>query len=151
MTSHVPALKEEEIARVLQSARSISTHLDAQTRTGRGSTSLGSSQSRAGAAERFPDLNRASKPDDAAKNPYFNPCPSPRHLIRDEEAEYEPIERRLFIHAAEERFEWREVHRWPGIPIKWEGCSPGCLAVLEQDEEEEWTLEEEDEEAEGTE
>lgn len=143
MSAHIPAIDEEGISRVLQSARSISTHLDAQAKSA-GSGARRSSQSRT--KDLFPNLNRATKADDAAKNPYFNPCPSPRHRIRDADAQYEPVTRQLYLKPAEERIEWREVHRWPNIPIKWSGCSPGCLLFLEQDEDEDWTLDEEDEE-----
>lgn len=142
MSAHIPAIDHEGISRVLQSARSISTDLDARTKTsGRNPSSTHPSRT----ADLFPNLNRATKPDDAAKNPYFDPCPNPRHNIRDVNAEHDPIVRRLYLHAAEERIEWREVHKWPNIPIKWKGCSPGCLLFLEKDEEDEWALDEEDE------
>ena len=84
----------------------------------------------------FPRSNRPASPEDASANPYFYSCPSPRHLASG------TAHRHLFLHHAEERIEWREVFGIPGrLPVKWLGCSPGCLAFLEEDEEEGWTLE----------
>lgn len=74
--------------------------------------------------------------DDASLNPYFEPCPSPRHAEYDEHAEpHSRPTRRVFLHAAEERIEWREVLGLKEkLPIRWKGCSPGCLDFLEVDE-----------------
>lgn len=78
-------------------------------------------------------------PDDASTNPYYNPCPSPRHLEWDVAADAHRQTRRVFLHPAEERFEWVEIAKTKDIPIQWLGCSPGCLAFLE-DEEDDWPL-----------
>jgi hypothetical protein len=48
----------------------------------------------------------------------------------------------LYVEPAEERIEWRDVHGLARLPIKWKGCSPGCLTFLEEDEEEDWAFEE---------
>ena len=89
----------------------------------------------------FPLSSRPFPPDDASKNPYYYPCPSPRHL------EYEAImgpraSRHLFVQPAEERIEWKKL-LGQEVPIRWKGCSPGCLAFLEADEDE-WELSDED-------
>ncbi|TYJ53078.1 hypothetical protein B9479_006310 [Cryptococcus floricola] len=65
--------------------------------------------------------------DDASTNPYYDFCPSPRHL----ESDLVPT-RHLFLHPAEERVEWRDFAGQKNLPIRWKGCSPGCLAFLEQ-------------------
>lgn len=74
--------------------------------------------------------------DDSSLNPFFEPCPSPRHSEYDDEAM--PMlrpSRRVFLHAAEERLEWREVLGLnEKLPIRWKGCSPGCLDFLEKSE-----------------
>jgi hypothetical protein len=44
--------------------------------------------------------------------------------------------RRLFLDPAEERFEWVEICGQKNLPIRWLGCSPGCLAFLDKDEDE---------------
>lgn len=40
--------------------------------------------------------------------------------------------RRLFLRAAEERLEWTTICGQKDLPIRWKGCSPGCLEYLEQ-------------------
>jgi len=90
--------------------------------------------------------HRSAPPDDASTNPWFYPCPSPRHSrfeAADRDAITNRTTRHLFLHPAEERIEWREICGQSGLPIKWMGCSPGCLAFLDEDEEGEWTIEEE--------
>ncbi|KAK8847615.1 hypothetical protein IAR55_005474 [Kwoniella newhampshirensis] len=87
----------------------------------------------------FPWSHRAAEPDDASLNRYYYPCPSPRHLELDRHCAVQPT-RHIFLHPAEERIEWREVFKVSGLPVRWLGCSPGCLAHLENEEEEEWTL-----------
>ncbi|WVQ75814.1 hypothetical protein IAR50_005447 [Cryptococcus sp. DSM 104548] len=66
--------------------------------------------------------------DDASTNPYYDFCPSPRHLEND----LAPT-RHLFLHPAEERVEWRDLVGQKNLPIRWKGCSPGCLTFLEQE------------------
>ena len=84
----------------------------------------------------YPRSNTAPLPDDAAANPFFEPCPSPRHHeIR--QTPYGQVRRALFLRAAEERLEWRDVFGIPDLPIQWRGCSPGCLDFLDDDE---WDL-----------
>lgn len=46
----------------------------------------------------------------------------------------------LFVHPAEERIEWREVFGIPDLPVRWVGCSPGCLDFLEREEEDGFEL-----------
>lgn len=97
--------------------------------------------------ERFPASHKVPPPDDAATNMYYQPCPSRRHLEYDESGA-EPLPRRIFLHAAEERVEWRDVHGMKGLPVLWQGCSPGCLSFLEEDEDEDedWLPEEDEDE-----
>ncbi|WWD21689.1 hypothetical protein CI109_106175 [Kwoniella shandongensis] len=83
----------------------------------------------------FPRSHRPVEPDDASLNQYYYPCPSPRHL-----EQVSATRRHLFLHPAEERIEWREVFGTSNLPVRWRGCTPGCLAFLEE-EENEWTLE----------
>lgn len=84
----------------------------------------------------FPSTSDMPQPDDAAGNPYYNPCPSPRHLEWNVDSEANRPTRQVFLHAAEERFEWVEIAKAKNIPIQWLGCSPGCLAFLDDNEEE---------------
>jgi hypothetical protein len=58
--------------------------------------------------------------------------------------------RRLFLRAAEERLEWTTVCGQKDLPVRWKGCSPGCLEFLEHGhaseiEDEMWGLSDEDE------
>jgi len=61
--------------------------------------------------------------EDAAGDPYFSPCPGERHEGRE----------MFFLQAGEERMEWCSI---PGAgkgdlyPVKWAGCSRGCLDHL---------------------
>lgn len=92
----------------------------------------------------FPQTHRPSAPDDAAKNPYYYPCPSPRHRLTDATEPWGQSgpSRRLFLHSAEERLEWTTVFGQPNLPVRYLGCSPGCLAFLEDEQEDEelWGL-----------
>ena len=110
--------------------------------------SLGLARTGAIKVDPFPRSHRPSPPDDASTNPYFYPCPSPRHLEYDENADGNTVRptRHLFVHAVEERLEWRDLFDAGQLPIRWKGCSPGCLDFLEE-EEEDWGLDEEDEDA----
>jgi hypothetical protein len=64
--------------------------------------------------------------DDAAKNPYFSPCPNPAHE--------QVFTRKVYVGTpAEERIEWARVSGADKeVPIKWKGCSVGCLQFLEE-------------------
>jgi len=58
--------------------------------------------------------------------------------------------RRLYLRAAEERLEWTTICGQKGLPVRWRGCSPGCLDFLEHGqaseiEDEMWGLSDEDE------
>lgn len=101
------------------------------------------STQRVARTDRFPASHKVPPPDDASTNMYYNPCPSPRHMEWNADEGEEPLSRRIFLHPAEERFEWREISGFKGLPIRWLGCSPGCLSFLEVDEEDEedWPVE----------
>ena len=87
----------------------------------------------------FPRSNKSPLPDNAASNPFYEACPSPRHReVRP--TPYGQALQSLFLKAAEERVEWREVFGIADLPILWRGCSPGCLDFLEHDE---WDLDSE--------
>lgn len=138
----IPQICEKDLRRVLQALRSASYHFrHGKTDFPRGSPSpgLGSSAK----VDPLPRSHRTPPPDDGSLNPYYNPCPSPRHLEYDPTSSAIRPSRHLFLHPAEERIEWREVFGESSLPIQWVGCSPGCLAFLEHDEEDEWSLGEE--------
>lgn len=146
----VQNLDERDCARILQALRSACIAASRQT------TSLharrDSTSSKTGPSNReslFPTTSRPLRPDDAAENPYHNPCPNPAHR---ESATSEPpvMSRRLYLRAAEERLEWTTTCKQKDLPIRWKGCSAGCLAFLEhglvdEDEDELWGLSDEDE------
>lgn len=120
----VPSLPPSDVARMLQCLNSAYV---AATQ----------SPKRRRLTEPFPRSYHAPPPDDASTNPYYYPCPSPRHN-EWESGHQSPspvkLERRLFLHAAEERFEWTEVFGEKDLPIQWLGCSPGCLAFLDEED-----------------
>ncbi|KAG9048797.1 hypothetical protein FS837_011999 [Tulasnella sp. UAMH 9824] len=76
-----------------------------------------------------PATSRDVNDDDAGMNARYNVCPSPNHLSRT-----------MFVDHGEERFEWIKdvvevvVSDLPGgaVPIRWRGCSAGCLGFLEK-------------------
>ncbi|KAL7419129.1 hypothetical protein Q5752_005965 [Cryptotrichosporon argae] len=128
----IPQLSEDDLARTLQALRS------AGAAYAQGSVLRSSMTSATLRLDPFPRSYHTAPPDDASLNPYYSHCPAPKHLEVDNYAELR-MERRLFLHAAEERIEWRTVCGNNDLPIQWQGCSPGCLAFLEEDEDE-WGL-----------
>lgn len=73
--------------------------------------------------------------------PCLSECPSPRHrVVQPGEAYRKPV----YIVHAEERFSWEKevagqrVGGEQGVPIRWRGCSPGCLDFLESTFDEGW-------------
>ncbi|GHJ84037.1 hypothetical protein NliqN6_0439 [Naganishia liquefaciens] len=64
--------------------------------------------------------------DDAAKNPYFSPCPNPAHE--------QLFTRKIYVGApAVERIEWARVNGADKeVPILWKGCGVECLQFLEE-------------------
>ncbi|WVQ98266.1 hypothetical protein IAU59_005389 [Kwoniella sp. CBS 9459] len=137
----IPSSSVKDLGRVLQVLRTASTHFQHKRRTGLGSSSLHSH------TDPFPRSHRPPSPDDATINPFFYSCPSPRHLEREIISDVDNIttvipSRRIFLHPAEERIEWREVCGTKDLPVRWMGCFPGCLDFLEHedDEEDEWMI-----------
>ena len=139
----IPNISEIDLRRLLQALKSAGA-MHSQPASdlhlgGANASFLGVTQFR---LDPFPRSNRDAVPDDASTNPWYYPCPSPRHL----EYDVSPIgtafkrDRHLFLHAAEERIEWREVFGIPGLPIAWSGCCPGCLAFLEEEEGANWDM-----------
>ncbi|WVF69583.1 hypothetical protein IAT40_004361 [Kwoniella sp. CBS 6097] len=139
----IPSSSPQDLARVLQVLRTASTHFQHKRRTALGSSALHSH------VDPFPKSHRPPPPDDALTNPFFYSCPSPRHLERENISDTDNLtmpmvvpSRRIFLHPAEERIEWREVCGTKDLPVRWMGCSPGCLDFLdhEDDEEDEWMI-----------
>lgn len=116
-----PSLRDKGLGRILQAVRSACTSM---------------ARERAG-VDFFPRSNEVLRPDNASDNPYYRPCPSPKHQEWQQgEEENVRVTRRIFLDAAEERFEWVTVAGVPNLPIQWLGCSPGCLDFLEDDDDE---------------
>jgi hypothetical protein len=126
----LPVVAVDDLRRVVQTVKSGCDSGGSQRRA----------STRAVLLDRFPVSHRVPPPDDASGNMYYSPCPSPRHLQYDQESGEEPLPRRIFLHPAEERVEWCAV-AGERLPIRWMGCSPGCLSFLEDKEEDEWTVE----------
>lgn len=76
-----------------------------------------------------------TRPQRLRKRPCISVCPSPKHLIL---APGEVYRKPIFVTHAQERFTWekevagQKVGGDNGIPIRWRGCSWGCLDHLEQ-------------------
>lgn len=119
-----PSLRDKGLSRILQAVRS------ACASAGKGAAS----------ADFFPRSNEVLPPDNASENPYYCPCPSPKHQEWQQgDNEGVRVARRIFLDPAEERFEWVTIAGVPNLPIQWLGCSPGCLDFLEEDEgDDEW-------------
>lgn len=127
----MPFVPVHDATRVLQAVKSACTAASRGSDGGRGSRRVNP----------YPRSHLTPEPDDASANPYYYACPCPRHQEWDEHSP-QPLDRpirRVFLHAAEERFEWLEVAKTPDLPIKWLGCAPGCLAFLDTDQDE-WQL-----------
>nr|ODN75642.1 hypothetical protein L203_06511 [Cryptococcus depauperatus CBS 7841] len=131
MHEMIPNITEEDIKRILQLFRSFSNELVRQRRA--------QPLKFQDFADPFPRSHRAPPPDNASDNPYYYHCPSHRHFEMDTETSCSPS-RHLFLQSAEERVEWREIFGEKNLPVRWKGCSPGCLAFLE--DEEEWSIDE---------
>jgi len=147
------SLSEQDCARILRATRSA---CNAVPRKGvdpdsihgrRGSTASDVASNNNGSL--FPSTLRPPRPDDAAENPYYDPCPNPLHK---ESSTSEPpvMTRRLYLRAAEERLEWTTICGQKNMPVRWKGCAPGCLEFLEHGhaseiEDEMWGLSDEDE------
>jgi hypothetical protein len=72
--------------------------------------------------------------EDAADNPFFSPCPNPRHYRREGTGDA-PLSKWVYLQApAEERIQYVEVAGEKNIPIRWEGCYRGCLDFLVEPE-----------------
>lgn len=122
----MPCLPLADVRRVLQAVKSACT-TGVQHPWRRGSLAT--------RADPFPRSHLVPLPDDASANPYYNPCPSPRHqAAQSTSSAMDTPSRRLFLHAAEERFEWVTICGHDNLPIRWLGCSPGCLAFLDTED-----------------
>jgi hypothetical protein len=107
----LPVVAVDDLRRVVQTVKSGCDSGGSQRRA----------STRAVLLDRFPVSHRVPPPD-------------------DQESGEEPLPRRIFLHPAEERVEWCAV-AGERLPIRWMGCSPGCLSFLEDKEEDEWTVE----------
>ncbi len=135
----IPAVPSNDLRRVLQALKSCSQAHNRHRDKRRGMAALGVGSR----PEIFPQSTRPCPLDDASENPYYYPCPSPKHLEYSTDGDGDRPTRYLFIHPAEERIEWLKVLDQE-VPIQWLGCSPGCLDYLEEEEEEEWGFSDEE-------
>lgn len=136
--AHLPQISPVDCALILQTLRS----------------SAAEANKRPGASFRDNPLpqqsHKAPPSDDASTNPYFYPCPSPRHLEYSGSFSAGQTTRQIFLHPAEERIEWRAVLDHASLPIQWYGCSPGCLDFLEHNDDQphaaddQWGLDDDD-------
>lgn len=128
----MPALQLQDVGRVLQCVRSACASASHAPPNRRRSSTLHR-------PDALPRSFLVPEPDDASTNPFYYPCPSPRHRdsVDQHQSPSDPPARRVFFDAAEERFEWVEICGEQHLPILWRGCSPGCLAFLDEEEEEE--------------
>lgn len=64
--------------------------------------------------------------ENASRNPFYSPCPNPDHVAVGTGLSY-------YLEPMEERFVWQAVWGSGGeeYPIKYEGCSKGCLTFLD--------------------
>lgn len=131
----ISVFDEKACPRILQAMRSASNtasrKASSYTHGRRASTSANIGLT--GGADIIPKTRQPPRPDDAADNPYYQACPNRRHL-ESTSSEHPLATKRLFLHAGEERLEWRTICGQANLPIKWLGCSPGCLDFLEQDD-----------------
>jgi len=78
---------------------------------------------------------------DASLNMTYSTCPSPHHRGK--------LRPSVFHDSVEERIEWRTdiagVKLAEMVPLRWRGCSQGCLAFLERDNAELGTMDTTDE------
>lgn len=125
----IPCIGRDDLARVLQVLHSAGSafgrHRDKRSEV----SHLGYRAAQSARVNPFPHSTRTRPVDDAARNPYFYPCPSPYHSSG----------KRFFLNAAESRLEWRDVFGHKDLPVRWNGCSPGCLSFLEE-EEDDWSI-----------
>lgn len=126
----IPVIPQPDLRRIVQALKSADrARQEARTTSRYGA--LGPMSSSAGDA--FPRSHRTAPPDDAAINPYYSACPSPRHLEYEDESVADRPSRHLFLYPAEEMIEWVEINGTKDLPIRWQGCSPGCLQYLLED------------------
>jgi hypothetical protein len=69
--------------------------------------------------------------EDAADNPFFAPCPNPRHYRYDGSGDAPKVSKWIYLHEpVEHRIQYIDLAWGKAIPIKWEGCARGCLDFL---------------------
>ena len=140
--SRLPFLPDPSLARILQTLKSSSTA--GATRPIKYHTHHLSVSDLENRSDPFPQSHRTPPPDDASTNPYFSACPSDRHMILPENTA-ERFTRHLFLSPSEERIEWIDLLQEKGLPILWQGCKRRCLDFLEMEEDDDWTIDEDDE------
>jgi hypothetical protein len=145
----IPVLDERACSRALQAMTSASNAASRKSPNhANGRRASTASIARSSGADLIPKTHKPPVPDDAAENPSYNPCPNKRHLESNNPGQHLAT-KRLFLNAAEERLEWVIICNQANLPIRWIGCSPGCLAFLEQEDvggsdDELWGLSEEE-------
>ena len=142
--SRIPFVPKQDLRRCLQAAKSASlaSHKESVGRKRSAFAVLGVSPSPIKPLPYPSSSPFVEAPDDASENPYYSPCPSPRHFEHVTTFGTAPARpsRRLYLHPAEERLEWCELFGHSDMPVRWRGCSPGCLSFLEADDEDDWGL-----------
>lgn len=129
LQKHLKHLKLRDCARVIQVLRSAS---DAkQTRSyDQGVPGMTATVDR----KRLQKTQRnreTSLEEDAADNPFFAPCPNPRHYRYDGSSDIPKVSKWIYLHQpVEQRIQYVDLAGEKAVPIKWEGCAPGCLDFL---------------------
>lgn len=128
LITRVRCLSMTEATAVIASAKAAYRHSSSSRKHDDGIPKPAFSGARASSASfRTSELATADEPlDDAAKNPYFSPCPNPAHE--------QVYTRKVYVGApAVERIEWARVSGADKeVPILWKGCGVGCLQFLEE-------------------
>lgn len=133
LRKHLKHLSLEDCARVIQALRSASDAKQAR------SYDQGLPENISSPARRRLQKHRrereTSLKEDAADNPFFAPCPNPRHYRREEASDTPRLSKWVYLQSpAEARIQYVEVAGEKNIPIRWEGCCRGCLDFLVEPE-----------------
>jgi len=132
---HLKHLKLEDCARVIQALRSASDAKQARAYD-QGLPGITAAMDR----QRFQKTQRnreTSLEEDAADNPFFAPCPNPRHYRYDGSKDAPKVSKWIYLHQpVEHRIQYVDLAGEKAVPIKWEGCARGCLDFLAEKESE---------------
>jgi hypothetical protein len=133
LRKHFRHLNLKDCARVIQVLRSASDAKQARAYD-QGLPDLATSQAR----KRLQQVRRdreTSLEEDAVDNPFFGPCPNPRHYRYDGNSDAPKVSKWIYLQRpAEQRIQYVDIAGEKGIPIRWEGCARGCLDFLMDEE-----------------